>query len=371
MVARSTLVLAAAFVLAGAAFDSPSLYVPGLALALLVAGSWLWVSLSARSVRVTRERGPFNIVEGESYPVDLRIQAGRLPLPGGRVVHPLADRSAPVGRQTRRVFLEVPALRRGRRHVGAAALRLSDPLGIHHAELGDGHGGEVLVLPRIEPVVWRGEAGAGAGSGDGIDGSALPRLDAKLLDLELDGFRRYRSGSPASRIHWPTFARIGEPLEHRLVDESGSSPVVVLDSSAPADEDALDRAVRAAASLCVHLARLRGCELLLCGERRALRIDEDLRTWPKLQARLATVKAGGPRPAVGRAQAGSGVLWVTAAAPAENAHAPLGPSLRYLVTPSPIPGIAPDFTVAGCHGHGALGARPSRRASAESARTAT
>ena len=54
----ATLVLAAAFVLAGAAFDSPSMYVPGVALALLAGGARLWVGAGRDASGWSPSRGP-------------------------------------------------------------------------------------------------------------------------------------------------------------------------------------------------------------------------------------------------------------------------------------------------------------------------
>ena len=103
---------------------------------------------------------------------------------------------------------------------------------------------------------------------DGPDGPVGAGLDTRTIDFEIDGLRPYRNGSPASRIHWATVARTGEMVEHRLVAGADSSPLVVLDRFNPADQDALDSAVRAAASICVHLAPAGGCTLLVSGERR-------------------------------------------------------------------------------------------------------
>jgi len=351
--ARSTLVLAGAFLLCGAAFDSPSLYVPAIALALLATGARLWVGLAARAVRVEHEPGPWSIVEGDPYRFGVVIHAGRLPLPGARAVHPLAKRSPRVGiRGSGRITMEAASLRRGRRRLAPAAVRISDPLGLHTTEIASPRGDQVLVLPRVAPVTWSAEGGAGTagGEGHGIEGLGHALLDTRAIEFELDGLRPYRQGSPASRIHWPTVARVGEVLEHRLVASVGSSPLVVLDSSAPADEEALDRAVRAAASLCVHLARSGGCALLLPGERRALEIDSQLRTWPRAHASLAVVAAGGPRPAIGRVRMAGEIFWVTPAAVVPGGTRGLGPG-TYVVTPFPLPGLRPAFSVAGCHGH--------------------
>ena len=106
------------------------------------------------------------------------------------------------------------------------------------------------MLPRVEPVTAPGGGGAGCGRPEpGIGaapGLAGATLDASAAELEIDGLRAYREGSPASRIHWPTVARRGEMLERRLVAELDSAPLVVLDRSSPAGEEALDAAVRAA-----------------------------------------------------------------------------------------------------------------------------
>ena len=76
---RSVIRLAAALVLAGAFFDVPSLYVPGVALGLLWAVSLGYVRLAAGRTRVERERGPATEVEGEQYPLRIRIRRGPVP----------------------------------------------------------------------------------------------------------------------------------------------------------------------------------------------------------------------------------------------------------------------------------------------------
>jgi uncharacterized protein (DUF58 family) len=360
--ARATLVLAAAFVLAGAGFDSPSLYVPGVALALLVAGTRIWVGAAARRARLEPQPGPWTIEEGEPYPFELVIRGGGWPLPGGRVVHPLADRPARItARSPTRVRVCLRPPRRGRWELEPPTLQLADPLRLHTAELRGGAGGSVLVLPRVEPVIVREGPGGGRGDGllDGLDGLGAAGLDTRPIDFELDGLRPYRQGSPASRIHWPTVARSREMLEHRLVAGANASPLVVLDSSHPSDLEALDRAVRAAASLCVHLAPSRGCALLLAGERAPRQIDRQLRGWPRAHARLAMVEAGGPSPGMRRVPGAGVVFWVTASrdAPGERA---LAGRARYLVSAAASAGAEEMFTVAGCNGRrlGASRRRP-------------
>ncbi len=353
LTARATLVLAATFVLAGAAFDSPSLYVPGLALALLAASARVWVRLAGRRAELERLPGPWTIVEGDPYRLDVQIRAGPIPLPGGRVEHPLANGPAAIAGSPMRARLELRSLRRGRRDVAPATLVLADPLGLQTTEIPGRQASQVLVLPRIEPVRLREDGGGGRRDAilDGLDGLGAAGIGTRPIDFEIDGLRPYRHGSPASHIHWPTVARSGEMVEHRLVAGGDSSPLVVLDSSDATDSEALDRAVRATASLCVHLARARGCALLLSGERGARPIDPQLHAWPQAHARLAMVQGGGPRPAP---QAASGdrqvIFWVTPATdPPTRPRGPAGAPC-YLVGPFPVPGVETAFTVAGCHG---------------------
>src|SRR6202007_1096610 len=104
--------------------------------------------------------------------------------------------------------------------------------------------------------------------------------------------RAYDASGPASRIHWPTVARTGGLMARAFVAGAESRGFVVVDSRLPAREAARDRALRAAASLCVHLARSGGCELLLPGEARAHAIGSALEYWPALHVRLALVRAG-------------------------------------------------------------------------------
>jgi uncharacterized protein (DUF58 family) len=358
--ARTAVRLAAALVLAGAAFDSPSLYIPGIALALLWAGSLAWVKLATGGARIERERGPATVVEGEQYPLRIRIRGGPVPV-RGELADPLLERPLPIRaslrERVRQFSVPVEFKRRGRRRLEPARLIVRDPLGLRSSEVRSRDGGEVLVLPRIEPVVAATD-GAGSASGGMPDelgeGAGGAGLDPRPIDFEVDGLRPYREGSPASRIHWPAVARTGDLLERRLVAGAETSPLVVLDAARPDDAESLDRAVRAAASLCVHVARQAGgCALLLPGESRPHRIDPHLRAWPEAHARLALVEAHDGPLAIAGASRAEAVFWVMARGserPGRRVGA-LAARVAYLVTPSPLPGRRSSFTVAGCYGH--------------------
>jgi hypothetical protein len=352
--ARPTLVLALVLGVAAAAFDAAPLYVPAVGLALLVAGLGAWVRLAAHGARVEARRGERTAVEGHPYPLRLELRRRALPWPGARLEHPLLGSPLPLPARARGlVEVELRFPRRGRRRLEAPRLEVSDPLGLHQAEAGGGGAGEVLVLPRTEPV--RAEAAPGGlpvellGSFErGLGGGGL---DTASTDFEVDGLRPYRPGSPATRIHWPTLARRGDLMEHRLVSGGFSPPLVVLDGAEAPDEPSLDAAVRAAASLCRHLADIGGCLLAVPGAPRLLRIDRRLGGWPDAHARLALAGPSTPRAARRLAQGARSLFWVSASGRPPALSRGRGRS-AFLVSPKPAPeGTAPvEFTVAGCRG---------------------
>jgi uncharacterized protein (DUF58 family) len=343
--------LGGALILAGAGFDSPSLLVPGVGLLLLVAALTVWVEAAARLTRVHRAPGPVRIVEGEPYPLRVAVNS-LLPLPGGELEDPLLAEPLPVRPRRRSYSAAAPVWGRGRRRLPPPRITVRDPLSLREKSVAGDEAAELLVLPAIFPV-------QAAGSG-GEEGAAAARagatgagawLDAAAVDFEIDGLRPYRPGTPASRIHWPAVARSGDMLERRLVAGSSTTPLVALDASRPLGRDALDRAVRAAASLCLHLARQGGCSLLLPGAGRPLDVDPLLGRWPHAHARLALVEAG--QRTLAPAQRRATVFWVTAGNPDEALRSArrAGSGYPILVSAAPLPGLQTAFTVAGCQGY--------------------
>jgi uncharacterized protein (DUF58 family) len=362
--APTAALLGVALLLAGAGFDSPSLLVPGVGLMALALVAVAWVEL-ARPRLLVRSEAPARVVEGEPYPVRIRALGGRLPPPGGELTDPVLAVPVAIGPRWKGTYAAEIALHgRGRRRLGPARLEVSDPLGLWSRAVESEDPGELLVLPRVEPVLTagRGAGGRRPSTLAGLeDGAAASKLDARAIELEVDGLRAYREGSPASRIHWPAVARTGELIERRLVAGADAAPLVVLDASQPEDSDSLDAAVRAAASLCVHLAGSGGSAALLPGDRRPAEIEPDLLSWPAVHAKLALVEAGGPAPPVSRTIRSGAVFWVTAAAsPTLPQALRSGGAPRYVVAPARPGAATPAFTVAGCEGR--LAGTRSRRA---------
>lgn len=366
--------LGLALTLAGGIFDAEALYAPGLALLLLALLVPAWVHLAARRAGVVRTVEARRVLEGEPVEalIDVSMGAG-LPSPGGLIRDPLVPAGLPLpplrfvpGRGARGTLrLSVRFERRGRRRLDPPHLELRDPLGLACAvvdtpppesvfdsgallrgsTLPTRSAGEILVLPRLHPVRAAAEGGE--------TGLGRAPVLAAAAEVELDGLRPYRPGAPASRIHWPALARGAGLIERRLRAESDARPLVVVDARAPAREEDLDAAVRAATSLAHELAAEGGCAVLLPGDRRPTLLDADGSSWAAIHARLALVEAGGPPPAaVGQARRGA-VVYVAARVvdrlPAALATAARG--ARLLVVPGELPGRAPAFTVAGCTGY--------------------
>jgi uncharacterized protein (DUF58 family) len=361
--ACSAAALGVTLALAGGLFDAEPLFVGGAAFVLLAAGAGGWVALAARGARVEREVSAARVVEEEPLEIRLSVIAS-LPLPGGEVVESLLEFPAPLraGRRRERIRIEVRFARRGLRRLEPPTLLLRDPLGLatRTVETPDVRATDVLVLPRTEPVEVRAELDASAG------GRALAAL-AGVAEVELDGLRAYRPGSPASRIHWPPLARGAGLLERRLRPDADGRALVVLDARAPARPEDLDAAVRAAASLVVALARAAGCALLLPGERRAAPIERDLGAWPAAWSRLALVEEAAPPALAALATRTGPVFYVAARPPARLPRAldhAVGP--RVLVVPGSLPGRPEILAVAGCRGY-ALGRTGARRGRATAA----
>lgn len=332
--ARSLALAGALLCALAALFALRALYIPGLAALLVAVVAPLWVSLAAARAQVQLRADVGTAQEGESVRVTVTVGRGPIPFPSAVLVpwQGAPAQAPPRGRRGEVLVCAVPS-RRGRQSLGPARLRVLDPLGICARELRSAEH-ELLVLPRIHAI--------GAGALARLDERSPSSLDAAL---EIDSLRPYRPGGSAARIHWPTVARSGALMERSFTAETDARVLVMIDARAPESEEALDQALRVAASLCVHFARRGGCLLWLPDEPRPSPIGPDLRAWPALHARLALVRAGagvaGRRPQ----RRPRTLLYVTSAT---GAQVPEGRCYR--VAPRPLPGLEVAFTVAGFAG---------------------
>jgi uncharacterized protein (DUF58 family) len=334
--------LGLALCLVAAGFSAAPLYLPGVALLLLASVATVWVRVSTAGMRVERSVVGASVEEGAPLELTVSVSRGALApptavartWPGGE---PLAIPRDRVG--TLATAVRFPS--RGRRALGPASVQVADPLGLC-SRIVVSSAGEVLVLPRIEPVRFARRDDEAAMSGRRL----APARG--LGGTEVDSLQPHQPGTPASRIHWPTVARTRSLMERRLIADGERMPLIVIDPRGPSSAEALDQAVRAAASLCVHLARLGGCALLLPGDRRPVTLDPGLASFPGVHARLALLEPASGAPPLGFVSAASTLLWVTGAAAPSAALARLRAPVRYLVTPHVDPRWPVSFSVAGC-----------------------
>jgi uncharacterized protein (DUF58 family) len=353
--AAVTALLGLVLALTAATFDAEPLYVPGSAFILLAAGAVAWVHASSRRLSISRRVSARRALEDDTVRIDIHVRSRSLALPAGLIEDPLLPAPAPIGagRRSAHVVIDARFARRGRKRLVEPSVIVRDPFGLATRVVQGGGEAEVLILPRVAKVLTP------AGEGDGTGLAARRGRPAVAAEVDLDGLRPHRPGAPASRIHWPAVARTGELIERRLRADTDTRPLVVLDPRGAADDAALDAAVRATASLAVHLAREGGCALLLPGDRRPTVLEPTLTAWEHAHARLAVVSgARGPAMA-GLASRRGPVFYVAASAPQRPpralSHAPGGG--RVLVVSGAISGRRAIFTVSGCTAYELSGQR--------------
>lgn len=359
--ALATGLLGLAIGVTAALFDAEPLWVPAVMLVLLALAAAAWVLLAASSVQVRRTLAVRRVMEDEPISIMLEIRSGPIALAPARLVDPLLPDAAPVRarRHGARIRIEARFSRRGRRRLALPHVLISDPLGLAtravSAAPSPGND-ELLVLPRIEPIT-RAAGGAGATR---IARRGRPAVGA---EVELEGIRPLRDGTPASRIFWPAIARGAAPQERYLAVASHSQPLVVLDPRSAASEEQLDAVVRATASLARALATSGGCGVLLPGDRRPTELSQTLAGWAQLHARLALV-GGAAGPALASVAQRSGPIIFVSARMRAGLPQALGPgqgAARVLVVPGCLESMHAAFAVGDCSGYVLSGPRSRTR----------
>lgn len=351
--------------LCAGSFDAEPLWAPGLGLLVLALVVSVWVERAARGATIVRTLGARRVEEGEGLDIVLEARIGggaALPAPPALVRDPLAPEGLPLG--DGHVRLRARFARRGRRTLAPPVLELRDPLGLVRREVVGAESDEVLVLPAIEPV--RALSGGTGDAGGFLAGLGL------VAAMEVDGLRPYREGTPGTRIHWSSLARGAGLMERRLRPEADERPLLVLDgrvADSPDAPEALDAAVRAAASLTRALARHGGLAVLLPGDRRPADIAGEGAAWASVHARLALAEPGSGPPAAAAGAPHTGpVVFVTARRLERfpSAWAAVARGTRVLVMPAAARGRTAAFSVAGCAGYDVTplgpGSNPARRA---------
>jgi uncharacterized protein (DUF58 family) len=136
------------------------------------------------------------------------------------------------------------AYRRGRLHFTGCSIALSDPFGLFRKIVALPEEANLLVLPRryrLPPLPLPGSRRYQQGG--------VTLASAVGDSEEFIGLREYRPGDPLQKIHWKSFARLGEPVVREYQDEFFERHALILDTFAgAAEERSFEEAVAIAAS---------------------------------------------------------------------------------------------------------------------------
>ena len=154
---------------------------------------------------------------------------------------------------------------RGRHLLGPLTVLLEDPFGLTHRFAEVGGTRDLIVLPRIEPLV----GGQPPGNGLGAEGE-IPHMVA-LHGEDDQSIRKYRDGDDLRRIHWPATARTGDLMVRQEDRPARRRAMILLDPRQDAHRGhgaagSFEWAVSAAASLVSHLSAFGYAIHLVCSE---------------------------------------------------------------------------------------------------------
>lgn len=248
---------------AGAAFDRREGFVVAMFLVALLSVAIVFVAVRRAGLTVSR-RLPSDILsvgEDASVMLDVRIDTWDSSISRWRDVVPVSFGRTPVGDAQAlssasvagsvRATYRVRPQQRGEFALGPLVVTREDPFGLVSAERSSTGLSEVVVTPRVFPLV-RSELIQASGEGARHEHrmSSHPRVDELIA-------REYRSGDPMRRIHWRATARRGELMVRQEEQEVDPAVVLLLDTSRAddagrSDADLFEHMVELTASIAVH-----------------------------------------------------------------------------------------------------------------------
>ena len=239
-------------------------------LILAILGSKAYSEYLSRRLRIIRRDRELRVFRHEWVDVELWVEnAGRLPAflivaedsAGGIAVSRDNKSLNHLAGKSRRPFTwKAYGTNRGVFTIGPASLRGSDPLGLFPFKIGGGETARLFVYPA--------RAFAALKAFGGIPLGRLIKPDPVYEDLTRPrSLREYRPGDESRRINWKASAKIsGGPAGALLVNDyepSLSYPMVIFLNVDPREypakkrEASVERAIEAAAALCLMAARER------------------------------------------------------------------------------------------------------------------
>ena len=195
-------------------------------------------------------------------------------------------------RESSRIEVPLTFARRGVYALGPAEVRVADPFGLLRFARKDGETTEVVVYPQVYEL--RGFPLRGGNVEAGTTGSRGRRGE------EFANLREYRRGDDKRHIHWKSLARTGELFVKEFSLQAPRRHTVALDlrrEGLRTQEDEIEDAVSAAASVLAHLAR-EGLPFRLLVTGRSVRdtgFESDDDSYWEAMRLLATARADGVR----------------------------------------------------------------------------
>jgi uncharacterized protein (DUF58 family) len=146
----------------------------------------------------------------------------------------------------------VPTVRRGRHELGPLLAIVNDPLGLARRAWDIVDVTDIIVLPRVHPVLAPRRAGGGD-QDPRAEGARVPAFEPAGEFLAL---RDYEPGDDPRRVHWRSSARLGELVVRQDEAAAPGRVVLLLDTRMSAHDDAsFEIAVEAIASLATRLSQ--------------------------------------------------------------------------------------------------------------------
>jgi len=198
------------------------------------------------------------VVEDSISPVDRSI-------PGAASFEPQVFFARVPGKSVRTIRWEGTSPGRGKYRFGDFSLVTRSPFGLLERRESVGVGGELTVYPAIGQLTRRWQVL----QRQATENRPGQRHDRTAQQEEYHGLRDYRSGDSPRWIHWRTSARLGELMVKEFEQQHEQDLAILVDPWLPRTKghveqrEALESAVRFAATLCLETCRHHGRRLVL------------------------------------------------------------------------------------------------------------
>jgi len=185
--------------------------------------------------------------------------------PGAASITPQVFFARVPARSTSNIRWEGVSPGRGRYRFGDLSLVTRSPFGLLERRVSIPSSGELVVYPTIGQLTRRWKVL----QRQATENRPGQRHDRSAQQEEYHGLRDYRSGDSPRWIHWRTSARLGELMVKEFEQQHEQDLAILIDPWLPRTKgqveqrEALEMAIRFAATLCLETCRHHGRRLLL------------------------------------------------------------------------------------------------------------